>query len=232
MNMNKKFVGQKAVLFGSAMVILAVGAGAQQQMSALMSGMAANTKQLKQYTFKQRTETYYKSKLKVSKLDEVRYNLSGERVVIPLNEQKAESGSHRRAPGFRLVAKKTEERKAETKQYVERLMFLTSRYLTPEPTKLQTALASADVTKSVGSSLVRIHLPDFVKSGDKMVMTFDSVTNRPVKTEIETSLDGGPVSIVLTFDRVHEGPNYPGKTVVRADAEELEVRMFTYDYRL
>jgi len=37
---------------------------------------------------------------------------------------------------------------------------------------------------------------------------------------------------VLAFDQIREGPNYPVKTVVSADAEELEVRVLTYDYRL
>jgi hypothetical protein len=230
--MIRKINHRKAILLGTiAMFFMTVAAQSQQQMGALMNGMAVNAKQLKRYTFKQRTETYYKTELKVAKLDEVHYNVNGERVVVPLGEQKAESGSHRRGPGFRLVAKKVEQKQEETKQYVERLMFLTSRYLAPEPSKFQAALAQADVTKSMGSSLVRIHLRDFVKGGDMMVMTVDSATNRPVKTEIETTLDGGPVSIVLTFDQIHDGPNYPGKTVVRSDAEELEVRMFTYDYR-
>lgn len=229
--MNRKRT--KAVFFGiAALVVLGVGAAAQQQMSTLMSGMAANARQLKRYTFKQRTEMYYKGDLKNTKLDEVHYNASGERVIIPLHEQKAESGSHRRGPGFRLVARKIEEKQEETKQYVERLMFLTSRYLASEPTKLQTALAKADVTRSVGSSLVRIHLPNFVKNGDMMTMTIDSATNRPVKTEVESTLDDGPISIELTFDQIHQGPNYPGKTVVRSDAEQLEVRVLAYDYRL
>lgn len=230
--MNGKFYKRKAVLLGFAMMALAITAMAQQQISTLMTGMAANAKQLKRYTYKQRTEMYYKGQLKNTKLDEIHFNVSGERVVIPLGEQKAESGSHRRGPGSRLVAKKIENKQEETKQYVERIMFLTSRYLAPELSKFQAALANADVTKSMGSSLIRIHLRDFVKDGDMMTMTFDSATNRPVKTEVETTLDGGPVSITLTFDQVHEGPNFPGRTVVRSDAEEIEVRMLTYDYRM
>ena len=36
------------------------------------------------------------------------------------------------------------------KEYIERLMSLTSRYLAPEPGKLQAAFATAEVTMSGG----------------------------------------------------------------------------------
>jgi hypothetical protein len=49
---------------------------------------------------------------------------------------------------------------------------------------------------------------------------------------ITTSLDDDDVVIVLTFDQIHQGPSYPVKTVVRAEAKQLEVRVFTYEYRL
>jgi len=218
--------------FVPPLLCLITTAVAQQQLASLTSGMAANARQLKEYTFKQRTEMYYKGEMKNSKLDEVHYSSNGERMIVPLGEQKSESGFHPRGPAHRLIAKKIENKQADKKQYVERLMFLTSRYLSPETGKMQNALAVADVTRSGASPLIRIHLRDFVKRGDMMTMTFDSTTNRPIKTEIETSMDDGPVSIVLTFDQLHQGPSYPGKTVVKADAEEVEVRVFTYDHRM
>ena len=63
-------------------------------------------------------------------------------------------------------------------------------------------------------------------------MSFDPTTKRLIKTEVNTSLDDSPVTIVLAFDQIRKGPNYSGKTVVSADARQLEVRGFTYDYRL
>jgi hypothetical protein len=111
-------------------------------------------------------------------------------------------------------------------------MSLTSRYLAPEPTKLQAAMATADVTTRGDSSQVRVTMRDYVKNGDVMTMSFDSATKRPIKTEVRTLLDNEPVSIVLAFDQIREGPNYPGKTVVRSEEKQLELRIFTYDYQL
>jgi hypothetical protein len=54
-------------------------AAAQVPVSNLMQGMAANSKQLRQYTYKQRTETYHEGELKNTKVDEIHYDAGGER---------------------------------------------------------------------------------------------------------------------------------------------------------
>jgi hypothetical protein len=218
----------------TAVIALTMHAAAQQppQLNTLMAGMSANAKQLRQYSFKQRTETYVGGDMKSAKLDEVHYSTSGERVSIPLNEQGAQAESHRRGPGARLAAKKIAEKKEEMKEYVERLMSLSSRYLSPEPAKLQAAMANAEITTGGGSDQMRITLHNYVKFGDRMTMSFDPATKKPTRTEVHTTMDDGPVAIVLTYDQIHEGPTYPGKISVRADSKQVEVRVFTYDYRL
>jgi hypothetical protein len=214
------------------LVITAGGVSAQQQSAALISGMAANSKQLKQYTFKQRTETYHKGQLKKARIEEIHYNAGGERVSIPLDDQKEEPESRRRGPGSRIVARKMEQEQEKMKEYIERLTALTSRYVASDPEKLQAAFSRAEVTTGGGSSQVRIVMRDYVKRRDIMTMTFDSATKRLLKTEVTTSLDEDAVSIALAFDQVREGPTYPGKTVIKADEKQLELRIFTYDYRL
>lgn len=213
-----------------ATMLMATGSQAQQG-PALMANMATNATLLRQYTFKQRTETYHKGELKNAKIDEIHYNPSGERVSIPIDERKAQTEPRRRGPGSRLIARKIEEEQEKMKEYIERLMAFTSRYLASDPAKLQAAMAKADVTTVGGSGTTRITMRDFVKTGDSMTMSFDSA-KRPTKTEISTSLDDAPVSVVLTFDQVHNGPNYAQNTVVRSDAKEVEMRILTYDYRL
>ncbi len=227
--MKRNFLGRKPASLG-LILIVATGAGAQQQTSVLMTGMAADAKQLKQYTFKQRTETYHKGELKNTTLAEVHYDANGERVTIPLDEQKAQSEPRRRGPASRIIAKKIEEKQEEMKEYLERLMALTSRYLAHDPAKLQTAVANAEVTTGGSSNQVRVRMRNYVKTGDTMTMSFDPATKRPTKTEINTSLDDAPVSIVVAFDQIPEGPNYPGRMVVTSDVKQLEVRVFTYDY--
>lgn len=231
--MNSKASRSKSLISGSLVLLASsLTVTAQQQPAALMTAMAANANQLKEYKFKQRTEMYHKGELKNAKIDDVHYTPSGERVSIPIGEQRAQADPPRRGPGHRIVAKKIEEEKEKMKEYMERLMSLTHRYLASDPAKLQAALPKAEVITGGGSGQVLIRMKDYVKAGDSMTMSFDSVTKRPTKTEVNTSLDEAPVSIVLAFDEIRQGPSYPGITTVKSDAKQLEIRVMTYDYRL
>jgi hypothetical protein len=231
--MHRNFSRQKSVLPVLTLVfVMSMVAAGQQQQAALMAGMAENASHLKQYTFKQRTETYHKGELKNAKVDEVHYNAAGERVGIPLDDKRVDSEPRRRGPGSRLIAKKIEQEQGKMKDYIERLMSLTSRYLASNPAKLQAAIADAEITTGGGSNQVRIRMRNYVKNGDSMTMSFDPVTGRPTITEVNTSLDESPVTISLAFDQIRNGPSYPGKMVLKSQAKELELRVLTYDYRL
>jgi len=126
----KPNIGRRtATLFGTfAILMLALQVAAQQppQLNTLLASMSANAKQLRKYTFEQRTETYVGGDLKNAQLDEVHCSICGERVSIPLNEQSAHSEPHRRGPGARLITKKIEEQKENMQDYTERLMALTA----------------------------------------------------------------------------------------------------------
>ena len=217
----------------TAFAVFVVGtAAAQVPVSYLMQGMAANSKQLRQYTYKQRTETYHEGELKNTKVDEIHYDAGGERVSIPLDQRQTQSEAPRRGPGHRLIARKIEEEKEKMRDYIERLTALASRYPGPDQARLQASISNAEVTTGGGSSQVRIRMRDYVKPGDSMTMIFDPATKRPVKTEINTFLDDAPVSIVIAFDQLRDGPNYPGKIVMSSITKQLEIRVFTYEYRL
>ncbi len=67
----------KATLLTVLAALLISAAAAQVPVANLMEVMAANNKQLRQYTYKQRTETYYQGEIKNTKVDEIHYNLGG-----------------------------------------------------------------------------------------------------------------------------------------------------------
>jgi hypothetical protein len=208
------------------------------QMTGMMSGMAANAEQLKQYTWKQRVETYYKDDLKNAKIDQVHYNASGERVSIPLDEQTPDKQDSRPKPPriglAKVVGKRVdatiESKQQETKDYIARMMSLTSRYMSADGGKLQAALAAAETSQTPGGR-VRVTLRNYIKAGDTMTLTFDPAAHRPVTTEITTTLDADLVSIVVTFDQLSGGTSYPERSVVKSSAKNVEVRVFTYDYQ-
>lgn len=212
--------------------LLIVGASAQVPVNNLIEGMAANNKQLRQYTYKQRNETYRQGELKITTLAEIHYNSMGEKVSIPIDQHQAASEVPRRGPGHRMIARKIEGEEKAMRDYIERMKALAERYPGPDAGKLKEAIAKAEITTGGGTSQVRIRMRDYVKPGDSMTMSFDQATKRPVKTEITTFLDDGPISVVIAFDQLHDGPNYPGKIVMTSITKQVEVRVFTYEYRL
>jgi hypothetical protein len=216
----------------TAFAVLLIATAAAQVPVNKMASMAANNKQLRQYTYKQRTETYHNGELKNTKVDEIHYNAGGERVSIPLDQLQTQSDAPRRGPGHRLIAKKMDEEKEKMRDYIERLTALASRYPGPDQARLQEAISKAEVTTGYGSSQMRVRMRDYVKPGDSMTMIFDPATKRLVKTEINTFLDDGAVLIVIAFDQLRDGPNYPGKIVMSSITKQLEIRVFTYEYRL
>jgi hypothetical protein len=61
-------VNQKWNTLSTAFAVLLIGtAAAQVPVNNMMASMAANNKQLRQYTYKQRTETYHQGELKNTK---------------------------------------------------------------------------------------------------------------------------------------------------------------------
>ena len=231
---NMKLTIRNAALLLPLVVCVGAGAVVPVEIKSMMSNMARNSQELKQYTYKQRIETYYKEELKSSRIDEIHYDVNGERVSIPLAQQKVEEKQRPvRGPMSRFISKRVEAKQDEMKDYVERLLALSSRYMTADAEKMKSAMNDADLTVGGGAKgYVRIRFRDFVKNGDLVTMSFDSKSKCPVRIEVESRLDEDPVSITVMFDQVRNGPHYAGRTVVRSERQQIEVRAYGYDHRL
>lgn len=231
---NVKLTIRNAVLLLPLALCVGAGAVVPDEIRSMMTNMARNAQELKQYTYKQRIETYYKEELKSSRIDEIHYEVNGERVSIPLAQQKVEEKQRPvRGPMSRFVAKRVEAKQGEMKEYVERLLALSSRYMSSDAERIKSAMNDADLTVSGGAKgYVRIRFRDFVKNGDMVTMSFDPQTKRPVRTEVETRLDDDPVMITMMFDQLRNGPYYAGRTVVRSESQSLEIRAYLYEQKL
>lgn len=116
-----KVTFRNAALLLPLLICMGAVAAVPVEFKSMMLNMARNSEELKQYTYKQRIETYYKEELKSSRIDEIHYDVNGERVSIPLAQQKAEENQRRvRGPMSRFVAKRVEAKQDEMKDYVER----------------------------------------------------------------------------------------------------------------
>ncbi|MBK9168442.1 MAG: hypothetical protein IPM24_13365 [Bryobacterales bacterium] len=188
--------------------------------------MVENAAELRQYTFKQRTEVSMNGEVKSVRLDQVRFDLDGKMERTPLTPVAAEAPRGLRG---KMAAKKREE----AADFVERLMSLARRYLAPGRGDLEKLSSKAEIWKgrgATGNQQVRIQATDFVKSGDSFVWTLDAVAKLPVRMEARTELDGDPVTITAEYRTLPGGPNYVARAIVKSARKELEVKVESFDY--
>lgn len=209
--------------------VLALQAYAELTGGEFAAKMAENTAKLKQYTYTQKTQVYFKGELRTTKLSQVHFDpATGEKVVVPMGsgdaEQQPDSGR-----GGRLRARIVEQKRDEMKEYVERLVGLMHQYLPPNPDRIKAAMPRAEITAPAGGS-AKIALSDYLKPGDKETFAIGSESKRLDQIAISSSLDEDPVSFTVDFARLPDNTNYPSMTTIKSDAKGLEIRVTTSDY--
>jgi hypothetical protein len=216
-------------------LLLTLTAGLAAQAYAQLSGsefaakMAENTAKLKQYTYMQKTQVYFKGELKRTKLSQVHFDTTtGERVVVPMSSDDADQQPDQ-GRGGRLRARIVEKKRDEMKEYVERLVGLMHQYLPPNPDRIKAAMPRAEITPPAGGS-AKIALSNYLKPGDKETFAIGSESKRLDQIAISSSLDDDPVSFTVDFARLPDDTNYPSMTTIKSEAKGLEIRVTTSDY--
>jgi hypothetical protein len=194
---------------------------------------AENSKKLKQYSYLQTTKIYFKGEMKTTKLARVHYDASGEKVTVPLDTpapQEAQQANGRQGRLGALKQKKIAEKKDELKDYTERVIGLMGQYLPPNPDRMKAALPKAQITPN-DNGKAKIALSDYLKPGDKMVMSIDPATKSLTEIMIDSSLDTDPVSFQVNFNKLPDGTNYPSLTTINAPAKEMKLEVSGSDYQ-
>lgn len=191
--------------------------------------MEENTKKLKEYTYTQKTQVYFKGELKKTKLAQVHFDpATGEKVVVPMDSGDAEQQPDQ-GRGGRLRARMVEKKRDEMKEYADRLVGLMHQYLPPNPDRIKAAMTRAQVTPPAGGD-AKIALSDYLKPGDTVTFSMNPESKRLDQIAINSSLDSDPVSFTVDFARLPDDTNYPSVTNIKSEAKGLEIRVTTSDY--
>lgn len=202
---------------------MATGGGGQ-----MAENMAENSKKLKQYTYLQKTEVFLKGEARSTKVDQVHYDSSGQKVVVPVSSTPSAEGQQG-GGGGRLRQRVVEKKKDEMKDYIERLVGLMGQYLPPNGDRIKAAMPRAQITPPSGGE-AKIALPDYLKQGDTMTLSIEPATKALSKILINSSLDEDPVKFTIDFAKLPDGTNYPSMTSIQSPSKELEIRVTTSDY--
>jgi hypothetical protein len=77
---------------------------------------------------------------------------------------------------------------------------------------------------------VQIRSGDVLHAGDLMSVWVDPASYHMRQVEINSVYDGKPVTVIVEFQRVADGPSYPARSMLSYPDEEIELIVENYDY--
>ncbi len=223
------------LLFGAWIALASPVFGQQKELFA--QAQKENSAALKQYTWKSRTELKLKGESKNVKLEQVRYDLDGKlqktNIGAPATEQPAQQSSRRGRRGRgRMKEKVIEKKKNEFAELMQALGQLAGSYAHMPPEGLQKFAQNAGVGQGEGSlqGTVEIRSGDVLQAGDLMAVWVDPASYGMRQVEIHSVYEEKPVTVMVEFRRVADGPNYPARSTLSYPDKEIELIVENYDY--
>lgn len=214
-----------ALLFTS---IVAVPSHARAQIAGgeFSARMAENNEKLRQYVHMQKTEVYWRGKLRSTRFAEIHYDpTTGKEVSEPLGSTSDNATSHG-GPISMLLTKKIA---GDVKENIGRLVGLAGQYLPANSDKIAAMFPRAQLTPALSGGAA-ISFADYAQSGDSMTLTTDSHSKLTTQILINSSLDKKPVSFSSDFSSLANGLSYPSTTDMKWVAEKIEIRVTNLDY--
>lgn len=197
-----------------------------QQDKKFAQAQQKNAAELRQYTWKSRTEVRKGSETKSVQLNQMRFDIDG------ILQQTQISATQQELPtrGLRgLIAKKKKEEFVNT---VTSLGELAKSYSKLSPEKMKQFFENAVFTpeKNPAQNLLRIQAKDVLQPGDMMTIWVDIATQKQRKIEIQTTFDKNPVRIVSEFQDLTNGPTYMARSVIDYPNDELVITTDNFEY--
>jgi hypothetical protein len=209
-----------------AIALLACFAVLGQQSKQFAQAQQENAKQLRQYTWKSRTEIRKGGETKSTKLYLMRYDVAGTLQKTLISETSQQLPTR----GLRgLIARKKKENFVEM---LDGLGALAKSYGELPPDRMQHFMAGASFTPETNSqpSLLRLQGRDVLQPGDLMTIWIDAATRRQRRIEILTTFDEKPVRIVSEFRELPNGPTYPARSIIDYSSQELAITTENFGY--
>ena len=210
-------VGAVVMLLAS----VAVMAQAEIDLEQVAAGMKSNQEALRDYAWQSRVSVEVDGEEKKADLYQVRYNMDGEL-------EKTRMGGEAEEKKVRGPMRKHKVKKAKknANEFAGELGDQIEAYLQPDSVAkaLSTAFARVD------GGILLLHSQDIVQDGDSVDFGLVETTKQPMTLTVETTADGSPVEVEVTFQRLDDGPNYAAQTVVNTTFEGKKLKIVTENF--
>jgi hypothetical protein len=220
---------RRAVLLLAITLFACLVATGQQdkKLAQVQQAQQENAKQLRQYSWKSRTEIRKDGESKSTQLYLVRYGTDGTLQQTLIGGTPPPSIPTHGLRG--LIAKKKKEEFMKT---LDGLGSLAKSYGNLAPEKMQHFMSNAAITPETNGqkTLLRIQGRDVLQNGDSMTVYLDAATRKQRRIEIQTTFDNKPVRIVSEFQDLPGGPTYMAHSVVDYPSKELAISTDNFEH--
>lgn len=235
-------MNRKAINLGACAAMVTVlgfclqaqgGAGKQalqERLAELKQSIAANKAKLRTYQWLETTEISLKGEVKKREQKECRYGPDGEVQKTPIGDAGGEAKKAPRGLKGRIVEKKVDE----LKDYMTRVGGLISRYVPPDPQKMQASYQAGKGNLDLASGgIASLTFQDYAKPGDKVIFAFNREAKKLQSYTVNTYLDSPQdvVNLKAEFSTLPDGTNHVSHTLLNAAAKQIEVNTTNSTYR-
>ena len=125
-----------------------------------------------------------------------------------------------------------EKKKGEFVELMQGLGELAGSYAHMSPEDLQKFAQNAGIGQGEGplQGTVQIRSGDVLQAGDVMSVWVDPASYLMRQVEIHSVYDENPVTVLVEFRRVADGPSYPARSTLSYPEKEIELIVENYDY--
>ncbi|MEJ2582879.1 MAG: hypothetical protein P8127_14790 [Acidobacteriota bacterium] len=176
--------------------------------------MRRNQEEIRQYTWNSRMTLFVNDQQRRTDTFTVRILPNGSVEKMQTGSDVAK-GKVRGPDGKKLSKKELEA----AREFVLRVKDQLGGYL--NPMFAEKAVNTSSVKREEGKIILESH--DVMATGDTVVITIWQATARPAAAEIDTVVDGSPVSLEVMFDSIEYGPNYPSRSVTTSAWNGMKV---------
>jgi hypothetical protein len=184
---------------------------------ATLLAMAANTKRVVHYDWKQRITIVRKGNPSEPIIDRIHFDSSGQmqRTTVSAPPQKEMRGIRGRVA-------------AGVKEDVKGIMELVGQYNKPQ--QMVEAIRKARISPAANGGATTLQASDLIQPADTMTMLVDSTTHLAKHVDIRTKYDGAPVTIAQDYGSIPNGPNMMKSMRVSAPSKDLAINVDSYDF--
>jgi hypothetical protein len=198
---------------------LALVSGALQAQTpktqALLMAIGTNGKQMAAYQWKQKTTIIRNASPAAFKVEEIRFDATGQPQRITLSQSEQKKMGPLRA-----------HKAAGIKDDVQEVMQLAARYAHPQ--QLAQAIQKGEIWEGQGA--MRVHARALILPVDEVDMSVNPASYLATRVDIKSQHEGRPVTIGIDYQVLPNGPNMLSRMTVQIPEDNIVVNVESFDF--